>query len=152
MAILWLVLGGLKINGWYVEASKPIVIEQPQRVEEIKKKFEPDFILEKHWTEERIKEEIRNTFPERPNTFVRIAGCESSGDPEHIDSSKRAFNPTNGSNDTGIFQLSQLYHGKRMKELHLDPWDVEDNIKFARMLYEENGLDPWTASKPCWSK
>jgi hypothetical protein len=30
-----------------------------------------------------------------------------------------------------------------MAELGLDPWDVEDNVKFARVLYEESGWQPW---------
>jgi hypothetical protein len=30
-----------------------------------------------------------------------------------------------------------------MKELGLDIWDPEDNVAFARILYDEQGWTPW---------
>jgi hypothetical protein len=97
------------------------------------------------WTEERIKEAIRETFPEQPDLLVRVASCESSFLPD-------AYNPKNGSHDGGVFQISEKYHGERLKELGLNPYDVRDNLAYARLLYEESGLKPWAASKRCWSR
>lgn len=96
------------------------------------------------WTEERIIKEIENTFPDAP-IMIKVAKCES-----HYKND--AYNPTNNSHDRGIFQLSQKYHGEEMEELGLDPHDIQDNIKFARILYDRNGLTPWSASKGCWNK
>ena len=112
------------------------------------KEVEPKEVLIEariNWTEERIKEEIRETFPEAPETFIRIAKCESNFLPH-------AYNPTNNSHDGGILQISQKYHGEEMEKMKLDPYNVQDNLKFGRILYEESGLSPWSASKHCWNK
>ena len=97
------------------------------------------------WTKERIEKEIRKTFPEQPDLMVRVAKCESQLNP-------KAHNPTNGSHDGGIFQLSEKYHGKDMRVLGIDAYDIQENIKYARKLYDESGLAPWSASKYCWNK
>jgi len=124
----------------YAEGIQPVVYERPKE-----KPVEVLIEVEIDWTKERIIKEIRDTFPENPNTFVNIAKCESNFLPS-------AHNPTNGSHDGGIYQISQKYHGKELKEMGLDPYKVEDNLKFARLLYEEQGLAPWVWSKHCWNK
>lgn len=96
------------------------------------------------WTEERIIEEINKVFPDAP-IMIKVAKCESSLKPS-------AYNPTNSSHDKGIFQISEKYHGERIKELGLDMYGVIDNLHFARLLYNEQGLKPWIWSKPCWNK
>jgi len=85
---------------------------------------------------------IRQTFHEEPNTAVAVAACESG------------FNPTayndknyNDSVDRGIFQLNST-HDSKLRELGLDPWNVVDNIEFARLLYEQSGWQPWV----CYTK
>ena len=80
---------------------------------------------------------IRETFPEDPETALAVATCESRLNP-------RAYNDQNvtPTYDAGIFQLNSV-HDARMDELGLDKWDVEDNVTFARMLYEESGWRPW---------
>ena len=80
---------------------------------------------------------IKETFPEDPHTALAIARCESGLNPE-------AYNPnnSNGSVDRGVFQLNSV-HDERVESLGLDVWNVEDNIAFARMLYDESGFRPW---------
>lgn len=95
------------------------------------------------WTVERVKEYINRAFPDSP-VMLEVARCESGFKPS-------AFNPTNNSDDKGIFQISTYYHGSRVEELELDMYKVTDNITFARILYDEQGLQPWSASKRCWS-
>ena len=36
--------------------------------------------------------------------------------------------------------------------MNLDIYTVEGNMKYARHLYESEGVDPWSASSPCWGK
>lgn len=76
---------------------------------------------------------IRETFPEEPDKAVAIARCESGLKPD-------AYNPTNrnGSVDRGLFQINSI-HDERLEELGLDPWKLEDNVAFARILYDETG-------------
>jgi len=85
---------------------------------------------------------IRKTFPEDPRTAVAVASCESG-------LKATAYNDKNynDSVDRGLFQLNSV-HDDRMDELGLDPWSVEDNTEFARMLYDESGWQPWV----CYTK
>lgn len=65
--------------------------------------------------------------------MVAIARCESNFRPD-------AKGPTQ---DGGVMQIHLPSHGARMKQLGLDVWDVEDNIAFARIIYDEQGIDAW---------
>ena len=123
--------------------TQPIVYAAENDVEIV----EPRTVLievEIDWNEEKIIEHIKKTFPNEP-VMVKVAECESTFDPS-------AFNPTNNSDDKGIFQISTLHHGERVETLGLDMFDVADNVAFAKILYDEQGLSPWRWSKPCWSK
>ena len=61
-----------------------------------------------------------------------------------------AFNETNGSNDCGVFQISQRYHPELTKSG--DCFDIKDNIRMARELYDKSGLRPWVHSSKEWMK
>jgi hypothetical protein len=80
---------------------------------------------------------IRQTFPESPEVAIAVANCESGLNP-------KAYNPknNNGSTDGGLWQINSV-HDKRLKELGLDKFNAEDATKFARILYEESGWNPW---------
>jgi len=91
------------------------------------------------WTEERIKEEIRNTFPEEPERMIKVAQCESG----------LRNVPGQLSDDGGIFQIN-IVHKNELAKQGLDRFVIEDNIKFARYLYDNGGLAHWKASKYCW--
>src|SRR3990167_94363 len=101
------------------------------------------------WTQERIIKEINTTFWDAP-IMVRVAQCEGVVNGK-LD--PNAFNPTNGSDDEGGFQISKKWNGKWYRSLGFtDMTDVRQNIAFARIMYDTNGLQPWEASKPCWNK
>lgn len=111
---------------------------------ELKKEDRKEARIKVVYTEERIVELIREALPP---VFVDIAYCEGVKDgrlaPEIV-------NPTNGSYDTGVFQISMYWHGKEIRELGLDMKDPKDNIAYAKLLYEREGLRPWEASRSCW--
>jgi len=88
------------------------------------------------WTEEKIIEHIHKVFPEAPKLMERIAWCESRLDP-------KAQGPTD---DHGIYQLHNPSHDLS----EIDVYDVEQNVAFARRLYDETGTTPWNASRTCW--
>lgn len=98
--------------------------------------------FEHQWTKQDVITEINRVFPDAP-IMVEVARCESGFIPH-------AYNPTNNSHDGGIFQVSEKYHGARLRELGLDRFDVIDNIAYARILYDESGFQPWNASRGCW--
>ena len=54
--------------------------------------------------------------------------------------------------DVGVMQINEYYHGKTAKAFNLDLSNFEDNLLYARYLYEKEGTAPWSASKKCWSK
>lgn len=117
---------------------KPVVYEAEARVEV------PEIVqIEERivWTPERVEAEIRKVFPEQPDLMVKVARCESGLIPD-------AHNARTV--DSGIYQLNDYYHGDTLEALGLDPFDVRDNLTYARMLYIESGLAPWSASRKCW--
>lgn len=69
--------------------------------------------------------------------MVAIAKCESNFNP-------KATGPTQ---DAGLFQIHLPSHQKRLDELGLDPYDIEDNIQFAQILYKESGVRPWVCAR-----
>jgi len=85
---------------------------------------------------------ILDIFPDAP-IMVAVARCESELDP----SADRA----NLGVDVGLFQINQV-HLDTLALHGLDRWDLEDNITYARMLYDESGLGPWYMSRHCWSQ
>jgi len=123
------------------EAYDSVEVEAPTTIEEPK---EVMIEVVYNWTPERIEEEVRKVFPDAP-VMLKVMKCEGGYD---ID----AHNPTNNSHDRGLFQISTKYHGAEVKRLGLDMNDPVDNIKYARILYDKNGLADWQASKHCWSK
>lgn len=95
-------------------------------------------VVETRKTErEEIEDLIRDTFPEDPDRALAIAKCESNLNP----------NALSKTHDGGVFQIHVPVHQERLTELGLDIWDPEDNVKFARILYEERGWKPWVCDQ-----
>ena len=80
---------------------------------------------------------IKDTFPEEPSRALAVANCESGLNPNAYNSKN-----VNGTTDSGIFQINST-HNSRLNEMGLDVFDPEDNVKFARILYEEHRWQPW---------
>lgn len=100
------------------------------------------------WTEERIVEEIREMFPETPNTAVAIARCESGLkmiQSNHVLSYGRE-------ESFGIMQIHARDWDTVAKRLGYDNYqtDIRDNLKMARYLYDQRGQSwgDWT----CYTK
>lgn len=101
------------------------------------------------WTQERIKQEIARVFPDAP-IMQKVAMCEGTKNGLLY---PNAHNPMNGSGDSGIMQISEKYHGKEYRRLGFtDMNDVKQNLAYARVLYDLNGLEDWRHSRHCWSK
>lgn len=95
------------------------------------------------WSPERIETEIRDTFPETPNTAVAVAKSESGRylkadayNPEwHYDSHGNKI--CQGS--FGIMQIACIHHLEDPEAL----FDVEFNIQKARSIYLDSDWYPW---------
>jgi len=92
---------------------------------------------------------VRSYFEDIP-VMVSIARCESTFTHTLADGSVLKGRVDNA--DTGVMQINLRYHEERAKSLGYDVHDLEGNLAYARLLYEEKGTQPWNASAPCWRK
>ena len=90
---------------------------------------------------------VTEVFAEQP-ALIKVAFCESSL--EHTEEDGSVKRGDVDSRDTGLMQINKGYHAKKAKELGLNLENQEDNAKYAIWLFENQGLQPWSSSKPCW--
>lgn len=79
------------------------------------------------------------TFFDLPIELQFVALCESGGK----QSARGPFG------EIGIMQIHPKYHLARAKSLGLNIYNANDNMAYALILYAEQGLKPWNASKKC---
>lgn len=147
------VIGGISVFALNLHLAENVYAAHSGLVEEMssqKQVVEPEpkeVLIEVvyNWTPERIAQEIDKVFHDDAPIMHEVMRCESGG---KID----AYNPTNNSHDNGLFQISDLYHGSEVRQRGLDVGNPVDNIAFAKILFDRSGLQPWSASKHCWSR
>ena len=95
-----------------------------------------------NWDEERIKEEIVQTFPESPALALKIAQCESGF--KMIQSNQ--IQPYGREESYGIFQIhARAWHEQAVTLGYEDyQTDIRDNLAMARHIYENQGWRPWS--------
>jgi hypothetical protein len=82
--------------------------------------------------------------------MIQVARCESTF--RHTLPDGTVLKGVVDNADTGVMQINTRYHGDTAEDLGLDLNKIEDNLAYARYLYEKQGTQPWSASAPCWSK
>jgi hypothetical protein len=93
---------------------------------------------------------VRAYFADVP-VMAEIAFCESTF--RHIDpATGTVLRGWMNNNDLGVMQINESYHGADAVKLGLDLHTLEDNLAYARHLYDTQGTQPWSASKPCWNR
>jgi hypothetical protein len=92
---------------------------------------------------------VREYFKDIP-VMVSIAQCESKFRQTLADGSvlRGEKNPA----DMGVMQINTRYHAAHALKLGLDLHLLQDNMVYARTLYEKQGTKPWNASAPCWNR
>ncbi len=90
---------------------------------------------------------VRTYFNDIP-IMAEIARCESTFRHTLADGSilQGRVDPA----DTGVMQINKRYHLASATTLGLNLDDIYDNMAYARHLYERQGVQPWSASQPCW--
>lgn len=96
-----------------------------------------------------IEKFINDYFADVP-ILAKIAGCESHY--RHFNSKGNVLRGEKNSYDRGVMQINILYHAEDAEELGLDVHNLDDNVKYARYLYEKQGAKPWMSSSACWAK
>jgi hypothetical protein len=97
-----------------------------------------------------IEVQIEQVFKENAKIMKQVAFCESSLN--HYDQNGKVLRGKVDSRDSGLYQINEFYHLEKSKELGLDIYTPEGNIKYAKYLLDTQGLQPWSASRKCWSK
>lgn len=92
---------------------------------------------------------VRAYFSDIP-VLIEVARCESRF--RHTDKTGNLLRGTITSDDLGVMQINEYYHGDSAKKLNLDITSLNGNMEYARHLYKKYGTEPWNASSKCWKK
>lgn len=115
--------------------AKEETIEEPQ---EVKIRVHID------WTDKRIEKEIRETFPEDPETAIKIARCENAWNPKRgydVDIQSGHILHYGQEKSFGIFQIHAPDWHKTAINLGYTEYKTnpEHNIAMARYIYDNAG-------------
>ena len=91
--------------------------------------------------------EVRKYFSDIP-ALIQVARCESHF--RHTLADGSVLRGVVDNRDTGVMQINSFYHSKAAHQLGLDITNLQDNMAYARHLYEKQGMQPWRASSSCW--
>lgn len=92
---------------------------------------------------------VREYFSDIP-VMIQVARCESTF--RHTLADGTVLRGKVDGRDTGVMQINTFYHAAAAEKLGLDLEVLEDNMAYARSLYERQGTQPWSASAPCWGR
>ena len=92
---------------------------------------------------------VKDYFADIP-LMAKIAKCESQN--RQYNSKGAILKGEKNSFDRGVMQINLLYHAEKAEEMGLDLHNIDDNVAFARYLYEKYDAKPWMSSSACWSK
>lgn len=81
---------------------------------------------------------------------LAIASCESRLR-QYDDKTGEVLRGKANRRDVGIFQINELYHLEKSRELDLDIYSATGNIEYAIWLMSAYGRAPWVWSRKCWS-
>ncbi len=95
------------------------------------------------------EELVREYFKDNPE-LVAVAWCESRF--RQIDANGDIHRGLVNSDDIGVMQINLMYHAGEALKLGMDLYTIEGNMAYAKHLFDTQGLQPWSASKPCWQK
>lgn len=98
---------------------------------------------------ETVEAAVRSYFHDIP-VMAEVARCESTF--RHTLADGSVLRGVVDGADTGVMQINKRYHQAQAESLGLNLDDFEDNMAYARHLYEKQGTQPWNASSPCWSR
>lgn len=82
--------------------------------------------------------------------MIQVARCESTF--RHTLADGSVLRGVVDNADTGVMQINKRYHLAAATKMGLDLEDIYDNMAYARYLYEKQGVQPWSASSPCWGR
>jgi len=94
-----------------------------------------------------VEAEVDSYFADTP-ILATIAGCESSY--TQFNAGGTIYRGKVNHGDIGVMQINEYYHLKEAKALGYDIFSLKGNMAYAKYLYEQQGVAPWSASGACW--
>ena len=98
---------------------------------------------------ENVEKYVHDYFADIP-ILANIARCESHF--RHVNKDGVVLRGRKDRDDIGVMQINRRYHADTAEKLELDIFRLEDNVAYARYLYEKQGAKPWMSSSACWAK
>ena len=92
---------------------------------------------------------VRAYFHDIP-IMIEVARCESTF--RHYLEDGSVLQGRVDPRDTGVMQINKHYHLDTAEAMGLNVENIYDNMEYARYLYDRQGLQPWSASAPCWNR
>ncbi len=96
-----------------------------------------------------VETEVREYFADIP-LMAEVAKCESRY--RQFENDGSVFRGKINDRDVGALQINEYYHSARAEKLGYDLHTLKGNMQYARLLYKEQGAQPWVSSSPCWKK
>lgn len=124
----------------------PVSSDQDLEEVSIVREVEDSGVEEKDYSS--VEEFVKDYFSDVP-IMAEVARCESTF--RHYDKNGNVLRGVVNKSDVGVMQINEYYHLEKSKKLGLDIHTIEDNLEYARYLYENQGLQPWRASSRCWA-
>lgn len=97
----------------------------------------------------KVEEYLRENYSDTP-LLIEIARCESGF--AHYGKDGEIIRGRVDKNDVGVMQINERYHLERAEKLGFDIHTIDGNIGYAKLLYNDQGAAPWSASSSCWGK
>lgn len=91
---------------------------------------------------------VRSYFKDIP-VMIQIARCESGF--RHTLEDGSVLKGKVDSADTGVMQINKRFHADKATTMNLNLDNLNNNMAYARHLYETEGTRPWNASASCWN-
>lgn len=96
-----------------------------------------------------VEKFVEDYFADIP-VMAKIAYCESRN--RHLDKNGQILKGEKTPLDRGVMQINLYFHEETATKMGLDLHDLDDNVAYARYLYEKQGVKPWMASSKCWTE
>jgi hypothetical protein len=97
-----------------------------------------------------IKSLIKEVWGKDSHKGIMVASCESQL--RQFDKDGTVLRGRVNPDDIGIFQINSFYHEADYLKMGIDVFTPEGNVRYAKFIYDRDGLAPWVHSKTCWSQ
>lgn len=137
-----------------VSNTPNVVVEPIQNKVEVKETVEMVEVIEPividitNATTTKDVERVTKEYFKNTPILAEVARCESTY--RQFAKTGDVLRGTVNGKDVGVMQINEKYHLTRSKNLNLDIYTLEGNLKYGEILYKEQGTQPWSASRPCW--